>query len=69
MDPVAITLDPEAEKRLKRGIVGAGMVFGGALTAAGMIGFAGGNAKVGYTLAVAGLVFSTTVGFIRLYEE
>lgn len=69
MDPLAVPLDPEAERRLKRGLVGAGMVFGGALSAAGMIGFASGNVKAGYTLAVAGLVFSTTVGVIRLFEE
>ncbi len=69
MDPVSITLDPEAEKRLKRGLLGAGMLFGGLLTAGGMIGFASGNQKAGYTFAIAGLVFTTATGLIRLYEE
>ena len=69
MDPLAVPLDPVAEKRLKRGIVGTGMVLGGALSAAGMVGFASGNTKAGYTLAIAGLVFTTVLGFVRLYEE
>lgn len=69
MDPSQIVLDPEAEKRLKRGLLGAGMLFGGVLTATGMIGFASGNQKLGYTASIAGLVFSTVTGFVRLYEE
>lgn len=73
MDPrvpaLTTTLDPEAEKRLKRGLLGAGMLFGGVLTAGGMIGFAGGNQKAGYAFTVAGLVFTTVTGIIRLYEE
>lgn len=69
MDPASIVLDPEAEKRLKRGLVGAGMLFGGVLTAGGMLGFAAGNQKAGYTFAIAGLVFTTATGLIRLYEE
>lgn len=61
--------DAASEVRLKRGILGAGMVFGGALSAAGMIGFASGNVKMGYSLAVAGLVFTTVTGVVRLFEE
>lgn len=61
--------DDGAETRLKRRLLGTGMVFGGVLSAAGMIGFAGGNTKLGYSLAIAGLVFTTVTGVVRLYEE